>query len=98
MATKQFGNHNPAHQPLDGDSVIQELYDLVGATFPITVSIDGGKITGLTYSSTWEEGTTEVSKSKKGKIEYSGNYKTKSLTKAQTDKIDKWAADNVQAN
>lgn len=95
MDTKNFGT--AATEPRDYATEAQEL---VGVQFPIETTVDQqGNLVGVSYNSTWREGSTtpkEVTdKNGKASIEYEENYTDKKLTNAQIKKIDQYIQENI---
>ena len=97
MATKTFGK-----VPKTSDEYLDELYKEAGATFPVKVVVDAGKLFSISYDTDWKEGGTtpvEVKDKKTGAvtIDYKENYSNKKLSAAQIKKIDAWIEKNLEA-
>lgn len=89
MSTKSFGD-----QP-ESRNFAEELYELVGVSFPLTLRVTNGQLVSLTYESEWQEGSTTAVANGEDGFDYQQDYKKKSLTKAQQKKVEDWAAENV---
>lgn len=93
MAKKEFTAQIGS---LSSDDHIANLYEIAGAKFPIVISSDAqGNIVSAEYDTEWQEGSTKPSEGKNGEIEYVADYKKHSLTKKQTDAIDKYITENL---
>lgn len=93
MPIKTFGK-----KPTAGGDLIQQVYDLVGRTFPLTLTTDSaGNLLHAEYETTWKEGGTESVTDKDGQITYKENYKKQKLSGTETKKIDGWIADKLKS-
>lgn len=97
MATKSFGTTEieTVKRPHE------ELYELVGVEFPLSLTIDkSGSIIGASYDTTWKTGTTTPTekydrKTKETETVYEEDYEDHKLTAAQIKAIDGWLKENV---
>lgn len=82
------------------DEIIQELHELVGEQFPLTIDSFSGSLR-IKYDTEWKEGGTRaketISKETGEKeITYLEQYTEKKLTKEQIKKIDDYIAEVTQ--
>lgn len=98
MATKTFGA--PVKRPQD---FIDEIHKVAGETgFPLSVTVNGGRLVSAEYETTWKEGTTEPTektdkKTKETSIENVEKYTNKKLTKEQIKKLDDYLEKTISA-
>lgn len=96
MATKSFGSTDQPEQK----TPVQELYDAVGATFPVSMHFNrDGEIIAAEYETTWKEGSVKTTEklAKDGSVTYEnkGEYENNKLTTAQIKKADEWLSEHV---
>lgn len=77
------------------ESVIEEITKLVGRSFPLSVTVVGGKVTEISYSTSWKSGGTTPVEKEDGTIEYEENYVEESLTKSEIEKLNSWVKKNT---
>lgn len=106
MTTKSFGAALKTNE-----DYMQELHDLVGQIFPITMTVNTatGQVQQFSYETEWKEGgTTAVEKTDDNGstildeqdnpvIDYIENYTKKKLTAAQIKLVDQWASENIKS-
>ena len=75
----------------------KEIYELVGENFPLSISIELGKVVDVKYSKEWREGGTIPTPREDGSIEYVEDYTDKKLTEKQVETIDNWIKENLDS-
>lgn len=70
---------------LTNEDVTAKLYSLVGASFPLQVTTQFGKLVKAKYETEWKEGSPET------------GYKERSLTPKQIKQLDDWISDNLSS-
>lgn len=101
MTVKTFGSHKEPATQAEVRDYASELQDLVGAKFPVSVSVNSaGNLIGASYESSWKEGgTTPVEltdpETNDVTIEYREDYKDKKLSASQVKQIDGWLKENI---
>lgn len=100
MALKSFGK-----KPTENRDYIAEIYEAVGANFPVKFYFDNsGMAIGVDYETEWKTGTTklvqkEIPGKKKGeKIlvdEYEPDYQDNKLTAKQVALLEAWLKKNI---
>lgn len=99
MATKTFGKLEEEVKT-SGD-YSKEVTKLVGEDFPMTIRVVDGKLVGFEFETSFKVGSTKAVETEEKDYEdnpvldYEEDYTEKKLTKAQIDKIEKWANENV---
>ena len=99
MATKVFGSHDKPAKTANDYSA--ELYEIIGARFPLSLKVENGKMTGVSYETEWQEGTTtpvdtgKVDDNGNPIIDYKENYTKRKLTAAQIKKVDAYIKKNI---
>lgn len=88
MATKTFGTHEVKR--LDTAELTAEIWKLAGVKFPISTTIVDNKLVGVTFETTWQEGTTSPVENEDGTIENVGDYTTRKLTAKQIETVEDW--------
>lgn len=97
MATKEFGKTKVK----DAGDYTAEIYDHIGAKFPLSLTVVNEKVIGCSYETSWKEGgTTPVATGKfdeRGNpvYDYQPNYTEKELTATQTKKLEAWVNAHV---
>lgn len=98
MANLNFGKELKT-----SDDYIQELYELMGFKFPISINVLNGRVVSFSFDTEWKEGGTNPKEIEvidddgnvRTEIEYVEDYKHLKMTDEQVDKLKKWAAQNV---
>lgn len=98
MSIKTFGAHSSSEPVKQPDDYIADLQKLVDCKFPISATVSKtGELLGVTYETTWREGSTTPVTNKKGRVtKHDEDYTERELTPAQIKKIDAYLSENVK--
>lgn len=89
--------HKFTKQEKTDQDYINEIYKAAGCSkFPLTVTVNNGKLIGVIFDTEWKEGSTSPVKNNRGQIiKNKENYSNNSLNKDQIKKVEKYISDNI---